>query len=247
MIFVTGDCHGDYHRFAASNFPEQKYMDREDYVIVCGDFGLWDESREQRYWLDWLEELDFTLLWVDGNHENYDLLKTYPVVYWKGGDVQMIRSNIIHLKRGQMFSLQGSSFFTFGGARSHDVTDGILEPGTRDFKQRKKALEGVGAHFRINHISWWREEMPSEKEYRAGLEIMEGCGWNCDYIITHCAPTSIQDYFSYGRFEADELTDYLEAVKKQCQYKKWFFGHYHDNEMFDDKHQLLYQNIQRVV
>ena len=76
MIFITGDCHGDYRRFRTDIFIEQKEMTKDDFVIVCGDFGLWDESGEQKYWRKWLSGKPFTTLWVDGNHENYDLLNT---------------------------------------------------------------------------------------------------------------------------------------------------------------------------
>lgn len=79
MIYVTGDCHGDYRRFDSRTFREQREMDRQDFVIVCGDFGYWDRSREQEYWLNWLAQKNFTLLFVDGNHENYDLLAELPV------------------------------------------------------------------------------------------------------------------------------------------------------------------------
>ena len=100
MIFVTGDCHGDYRKLSSAAFREQKEMDRQDFVIVCGDFGYWDRSRQEEYWMDWLAQKDFTLLFVDGNHENYDLLAEFPVQMWHGGKVQMIRENVIHLMRG---------------------------------------------------------------------------------------------------------------------------------------------------
>ena len=164
MIFVTGDCHGDYRKLSSAAFREQKEMDRQDFVIVCGDFGYWDRSRQEEYWMDWLAQKDFTLLFVDGNHENYDLLAEFPVQMWHGGKVQMIRENVIHLMRGQMFNLQGRRFFTFGGARSHDIVDGILEPDDPELRVKVKRLEGAGALYRINHLTWWKEEMPSEQE-----------------------------------------------------------------------------------
>ena len=40
MIFIAGDCHGDYRRFRTDIFIEQKEMTKDDFVIVCGDFGL---------------------------------------------------------------------------------------------------------------------------------------------------------------------------------------------------------------
>ena len=77
MIYVTGDTHAEFkHRFNPRNFPEQKEMTKEDYVIICGDFGgIWDvgwESKNEKHWLDWFEERSYTLLFVDGNHENFD-------------------------------------------------------------------------------------------------------------------------------------------------------------------------------
>ena len=60
MIYITGDCHREYRRFNTQNFPEQKEMTKEDYVIVCGDFGgVWSfekEDKEEKHLLDWLEE-----------------------------------------------------------------------------------------------------------------------------------------------------------------------------------------------
>lgn len=80
MIFATGDTHGFFLRFTIEHFLEQKQMGREDYVIICGDFGgLWNDSPEEWYWLNWLNDKPFTTLWVDGNHENYDMLKDIPI------------------------------------------------------------------------------------------------------------------------------------------------------------------------
>ena len=36
MVFITGDCHGDWSRFSSEAFPEQKHMTKDDFVIVCG-------------------------------------------------------------------------------------------------------------------------------------------------------------------------------------------------------------------
>ena len=39
-IYVTGDIHSEPDRFNMENFPEQKELTRDDYMIICGDFGL---------------------------------------------------------------------------------------------------------------------------------------------------------------------------------------------------------------
>ena len=74
MIYITWDCHADWTKFSSNAFPEQKEMTRNDFVIVCGDFGIWHDTPQERYWLNWLEEKNFTICFVCGNHENFDRL-----------------------------------------------------------------------------------------------------------------------------------------------------------------------------
>ena len=130
MIYITGDCHADFTKFNMENFPEQKEMTKDDYVIICGDLGgVWmkdEESEKEKWWLDWLERKSFTTLFVDGNHENFDRLYSYPVEEWNGGKVHRIRPSVIHLMRGQVFTVEGKKIFAFGGAISHDIAGGIL-------------------------------------------------------------------------------------------------------------------------
>ena len=75
-IWVTGDIHGDPTRFSTENFPEQKEMTKDDIMVILGDFGLvWNyeiESKEETYWLNWLDAKPFTTVFIDGNHENFD-------------------------------------------------------------------------------------------------------------------------------------------------------------------------------
>ena len=142
MIYITGDCHSNFERFNTRNFPEQKEMTKDDYVIICGDFGgVWNkdgESKMETSALDWLDGKAFTTLFVDGNHENFDRLYAYPVEMWHGGKAHKIRPSVIHLMRGQIFELEEKKIFTFGGASSHDISAGILEPDDPKFKLKKK-------------------------------------------------------------------------------------------------------------
>ena len=85
-------------------------------------------------------DLPVTVLFVDGNHENFDLLNAYPVEMWKGGKVHNIKPDIIHLMRGQVFEIEGKTIFTFGGAASID----------RDW--------------RIEGESWRAQELPTYEE-----------------------------------------------------------------------------------
>ena len=240
MIYITGDTHAEFKRFSKKVFDATE----NDYVIICGDFGgVWDQSAEQKYWLDWLAAKPWTTLFLDGNHENYDLLATYPVNQWHGGKVHFIRPNVIHLMRGQVFVIDGIRFFVMGGASSHDISSGILELDDPDFYMKRRRLDRARALYRINHLSWWKEELPSEEEYAEGLKNLEAVGNRVDVILSHCAPSSIQDIISGGFYQKDRLTDYLDQVREQCSFRHWFFGHYHENRDVGEQFTLLYDRI----
>ena len=247
MVYATGDTHGNFLRFTTENFPEQKQMGRNDYVIICGDFGgLWNDTAEERYWLDWLNNKPFTTLWVDGNHENYDMLKDIPVEEWHGGNVQRIRSNILHLMRGQLYNIEGYTFFVMGGARSHYTKDGILDPRAPDFKIRHQRLKARNASFRILGQSWWPEELPSNEEYKTAQETLERVNWEVDYVVTHCGPTCITRQLG-SRYVSDPLTEFLERIKQRIKCHYWLFGHYHSNRIIYDKYVLLWEQIVQIV
>lgn len=251
MIYITGDCHSDFRRFSTKIFTEQKEMTKDDYVIICGDFGgVWDkdeESSREKYNLDWLDSKSFTTLFIDGNHENFDRLDAFPVEEWHDGKVHKIRNSVIHLMRGQIYEIQGKSFFVFGGASSHDIDGGILELDDPDFHRRKKRLNREWIPYRINHVSWWEQEIANDAEMLEGVMNLQKHGNEVDYIITHCCATSIQALLSLGGYEPDKQTDYLEKIRQQVQYKKWFFGHYHDNKQVTADDLLLYEQIVRIL
>jgi predicted phosphodiesterase len=251
MIYITGDTHGDFkHRFNTESFPEQKGMTKDDYVIICGDFGgVWDigwESKNEKYWLDWFEERPYTLLFVDGNHENYDRLYGYLEKEWHGGKVHVLRPHVLHLMRGQVFEIDGKKFFTFGGASSHDIQGGILETDDPNFKLKKKALEKLYIPYRINHLSWWERELASEEEMEEGRNNLLKHDYTVDFIVTHCCSSSTQACIGGPWYKPDRETDYLEFIKNYANYKKWFFGHYHDNRNINDKEILIYEQLMRI-
>ena len=247
MIYATGDLHGNSLRFQPQYFPEQSEMTKDDYMIVCGDFGcVWNGDKSDDPQLDRLEALPFTVLFVDGNHENFDALNEHPLEQWHGGRVNKIRPHVIHLMRGQAFELQGCTFFTMGGAQSHDIADGILDMDSPDFYERYDSMRRNRGQFRINHISWWAQEMPSEEEYAEARKNLAKVDWAVDYVITHCAPTSIA-LMENRHNEADPLTDFLQEVKERAHYHYWLFGHYHDNRAIDEKHILLWEQIVQVI
>ena len=227
-------------------------MTRDDYVIVCGDFGgVWCDSSEERWWLNWLEEKPFTLLFVDGNHENFDRLYSdeFEVVDFHGGKAHKIRDNVYHLMRGYIFEIEEKKFFAFGGASSHDISDGILDESDfssyRSFLKKVRQMEDENKMFRINHLSWWKEELPTQQEMNFGLQTLLENNNSVDYVITHCCPQSIASICGFR--EPDILTKYFNDIDRKIEFKKWFFGHYHNDIQILDKYVMLYHQIERIL
>lgn len=221
MVYITGDIHGemDIGKLSNKRFPQQKEMTKEDYVIICGDFGLpWDNSKTDRYWMNWLSDRNFTTLWIDGNHENFDLLYQLPTIDKFGGRVHEVARDVYHLDRGQVLTIDGRRFFVMGGAVSHDKL------------------------YRKEHISWWRQELPSEEEMERGISALESVNWNVDYVLTHCAPRSVQQMLA-SWYENDPLTGFLERVRMDLTFKRWFFGHYHIDRQINEQFVAVYNRM----
>lgn len=250
MIYATGDCHANFLRFKREYFPEQDGMGHDDYMIICGDFGgVWFGDQRDDKGLNQLEALPFTTLFVTGNHENFEALAKYPVEEWHGGTIRRVRPHVLHLMRGQVFDIDGYSFFTMGGASSHDVSDGILEPNDPQLKRKIMLLNAIGGLYRINHVSWWKEELPSDEEYAKARRNLERVGYEVDYVISHCAPSSVVDVLGKD-YQHDRLTDFFEEIRQRLKFHYWLFGHYHDNrniKLGGKDYVLLYEQIVQVL
>ena len=221
-IYITGDTHApiDIQKLSISAFPQGEDLTKDDMLIICGDCGLvWNNSSEELECRHWVNARPFTTLFVDGNHENFTLLNRFKISEWNGGKVHFITDSVIHLMRGQVYSINGVKFFTMGGANSID-------------KMSRK-----------RNISWWPEEMPSKAEYNEAIRNLEKHDYTVDYIITHAAPDSIMSQFFPKHDDELELNRFLEYIKNNAQYKHWYFGHLHFDMNIDNKHTVLYEKI----
>lgn len=224
MIYITGDTHGQHDFAKLTGFVRQhRGLTKKDFLIVAGDFGgVWDAKTLERD-LRPYEELPCTVLFVDGNHENFDLLDAYPVEEWQGGKVHFVKPTVIHLMRGQVFEIEGKTFFTFGGATSID----------RDMRRE--------------HIGWWKREMPSFEELDEGIANLKRYNNTVDYIVTHSCDEKALWYpplrtriFQMGVYPENQMLSNFEDI---VTYKHWYFGHYHMDGDLTDKKTVLYQTI----
>ena len=231
-FIIAGDTHGtlDLEKvtryFREAEIRGRQFTDK-DYLIILGDVGVagftagGEASTRQA-----LREFPVTTLFIDGNHENFDKLYAYPVEKWNGGKIHRIDDKILHLMRGQVFEICGTTFFTMGGAYSID-----------------RAYRSLG-------IDWFEEELPSEEEWEEGMENLENAGWEVDYVLTHTGPEEIADQMGYGtdprREEELPFRRYLQKIAEKLDFSAWYFGHFHEDTDVDGLFFCLYDNVVEV-
>lgn len=224
MIYITGDTHGSISKLI--EFQEGKELTKNDYVIVAGDFGLvWSNSDAEMYQRELLDNAKFTTLFVDGNHENFNLLNNFPVVKFMGGKAHKISNSIYHLMRGEVFEIDGKKIFCMGGAVSVD---------------KAKRVKGV---------SWWSEELPNGKDFNRAIENLLGCGNEVDYVVSHSAPLGVESLmFGHGSRVHNRLAKFFEYVIRQdIKYNHWYFGHYHSDICFDSNHTMVKERMIKIA
>ena len=230
MIFISGDLHGgnsSYYITSAQFRPAK----RGDIVLCCGDFGgVWwhdyhtneQHRREEDGFLE--IRLRKRVLWltVDGNHENFSRLfgGEFPLVEVFGGKAYKIRDNIFYLKRGEIFTIEGSTFLAFGGANSIDK-----------YPTRVPSLAWGGGYDmtpgRKEGIDWWPEEIPSKDDVANACSNLDKAGWQVDHVITHTCPRSQRNYFQKSPRIPDSTEDMLQELYEKLTFRTWHFGHFH--------------------
>lgn len=229
-VYLCGDIHGTFDiQKLMKFFSAKSYNDFTEakYLILLGDVNVcWDGGEQDQEVIDILSDLpvDF-VLFIDGNHENFDILNNYPITKWHGGMVHEIEPKILHLMRGQIFEIDGKTFFTFGGATSVD-----------------KMMRQEG-------IDWWHEELPNEEEYERGIEALEDYDYTVDYILTHTAPTEVvyeMGFDSDDYEDEEELRNYLQEIAESADFKEWYFGHFHRDESIEDTYFCLFDEIVKL-
>ena len=228
-IKITGDTHGEQRRMLDYIDAHKKSPDF-DMLLICGDFGyIFRGDRGENSFLNYIEkEADFDIVFVDGNHENFPEIYSYPIEKWNGGLVHTIRKNIRHLMRGEIYTFGSKTFFTFGGGYSID----------KEFRLRHEEL--------YNRKVWWKEEFPTQEEINHAFSNLESHNWKVNYIITHSAPTNIlplvsEFFISSAKADVDIVNSTLETIRQKTVFDHWFFGHYHGNKEIDDKFTILYE------
>lgn len=223
-VYVFGDTHGtlEIDKIFPEKFPEGKDLTENDYVIVLGDWGIpfithgpnWYFKTSDKTAVKILNSLPFTILFVDGNHDNHNFWEAQPRERGFGGTVQKLRGTdrVYHLMRGEYYTIDGHTFWVMGGAKSTD------------------------AHLRTFNVTWWEQEVPNAREMQHGVNTLIEHNGKVDYILTHTVPElgnrriKIDDgstFQFYMNIDNDPTRIFLRNIAKEFRYSKWFAGHYH--------------------
>ena len=224
MIYVTGDIH------ARPDFADEVICNLDDGAILfcTGEwgYGFFDRYCNEEKFYDYIAKKNIIVLIVEGNHENFARLGKLPVSYWNGGRVHKIRDNIMHCLRGEVFTVEDKTIFTFGGGYSLN---------------RESLTEG---------IDWWPEENISESDRLNGDANLSAHDNKVDFCLSHTAPLNTVAALAYRYWgdirlavpEEFEITNYLQHVAEKTHYPKWYFSHFHrdvDN-LKDNQIALMY-------
>ncbi|MEG1436566.1 MAG: metallophosphoesterase [Oscillospiraceae bacterium] len=223
MVYITGDTHGVMERFLS---PPAKALKKGDTLIICGDFGfIWDDSKRERKILNQLGKKKYNICFLDGTHENFDLLNEYEISEWNGGKVQHITGSVYHLMRGQIYEIEGLKIFTMGGGESPDID------------------------MRFDNDAWSRNEIPTQVELLNGANNIEQAGCKVDVIVTHEPPSKIKGFLmlkSNERTRVTALNAYFEQLSASCEFNKWYFGSMHMDKHISSTHIAVFNNIVEV-
>ena len=225
-IFVTGDIHGDIRRIL--NIPDEG-LTKNDIVIVLGDFGvIWNNINITNMALELLGNKKFTTAFLDGNHENFNMINDMQeIIEWNGGRAGILPFGIIHLLRGEIYNINNKIIGICGGANSIDKA------------------------WRVEGESWWKEEEISDSDIANFEANLLKYNNKIDIMLTHDIPVSILPTVKiYSGINNDNMVSnsqlQLEKIDQMVDIKKWYFGHWHIDKEINDKYECFFKNIKEV-
>lgn len=223
MIYFTGDMHGDLSRFKDKRLSKLR---KGDSLIVCGDFGfIWDGSDREARRLKRLGKKKYNILFVDGAHENFELLNSYPVSEWHGGNVRVISGRLMQLCRGGVYDIDGKKVFAFGGGLSPESELGFDE---------------------LERNSFSEAALPTDDDIEYAIENLKSAQMRVDYIVSYEPPSALEEFVHDDQTEVflkSHLNKFFDEVVRCVDFKKWVFGKCHKNKTVSHKYSAVYTTV----
>lgn len=218
MIYLISDPHGGENVKGIERYLEM--CTDSDLLIILGDLGLtFGDTEENRLFTEWFLSLDKPMALVEGNHENHAFINSFPTDTWCGGEVHRLSNTLVHLKRGNIYTINGNTFFVMGGCES--------SPRWKE----------IGL--------WYDGENPTTDEVKHGYENLKKHNNTVDYVLTHrynnhkAAPPD--------QFPALTLDGLIKYIDESVVFKHWYSGHWHATRYIDDCHTWVYDEPIKVL
>lgn len=234
-VMMLGDVHGNSNwtmhaiRYAAEGGA--------DVIVQVGDFGIWQGLAGQMFLRDvqlTLDDYGIDLYWIDGNHENFDIINDRPTMRkphnrrgpWSFPEYP----NILHLPRGYRWEWFGKTWMALGGAVSVD-------------KMHRK--EG---------LSWWPGETLTDND----VEYASRPG-KVDVLVTHdciagvpvpgIKPIGESEWPDWVLIESNEhnrkIRDVVEATRPELMIHGHMHRFYRAYYQYGDGSKMLVQGLDR--
>lgn len=248
--FVFGDLHGGKDEKMYLNnayFKEQKELTKKDIVFFLGDFGAFWYYPEYKEGLKMNENIlneimskSFTSFVILGNHENYDIIEKLPIVEVFGGkayEYKNKKNEVLYIAiRGEIYIINDKKIFTFNGAASKDegrFTLDVHKNGTIVKKGKYRYGELIGYKYekvKLSQVNHWKQELPTKEEMEYALNNLKKHDNKVDYILTHTVASDIiYELFKENLLKLDPVSEFLNIINKNVEFKEWHFGHFHKN------------------
>lgn len=236
MIYVTGDLHGNFTPLYQFAKEEGKKLTKNDYVIVLGDFGLWHETLSKIEELN--QTLNYTLLFIEGNHEEFPLLESFPLEKKFGGFVHNI-FGIYHLCRSEIFALPNEG---------KEIKIAVCGGG--DSKDRNRRKDG---------IDWFAKESVTDADVLKVFENAKRCCWKVDYFLSHVMSSSVKAEWNYENLGSLMYQEYFEEITisefrirdiiGKIEAREYLNGHEHIDRVYelkDKRYRSVYKKFYRL-
>lgn len=215
---IAGDWHGNtVAARRAMHFAEREEAEE---VIQVGDFGFgWSKSKTGDAFVESVSRAahayQTNVYWLDGNHENFDLLEGFG--YFKHDGPVEIAERVFYIPRGTVLERFGWSVLCIGGAYSVD---------------KKYRTEGK---------SWWPQEEITEEDLEKCAEAGEVDVVLSHDVCNSGFVGALSQAVNNNRAEMQHLVwkndqafpgaapnrHALELVLESAKPKLWVHGHYH--------------------
>lgn len=189
---------------------------------------MWDNIDIANMALELLGNKKFTTAFLDGNHENFNMINDIQeIIEWNGGRAGILPFGVIHLLRGEIYNIDNRIIGVCGGANSIDKA------------------------WRIEGESWWKEEEISDSDIANFEANLLKYNNKIDIMLTHDIPVSILPTVKiYSGVNNDTMVSnsqlQLEKINQMVDIKKWYFGHWHIDKEINDKYECFFRNIKEV-